>query len=170
MFRQGDTHSKLADRSKEKSVNGQTVKQNQKKLLELDPEMQEHVVTILQLAAKEFPEFDWTIASGKRTKKEQAELYAKGPSVTKAKPGQSRHEPGLAVDIYPMTKKGIPSYKEAKQAYDYLGNLAGEFGLLWGGAFDWKGPKGDYGHIEIRKGGEKITVNKRYFGEKKEGR
>jgi hypothetical protein len=53
--------------------------------------------------------YDWKVTSGPRTN--QAELYAQGrttpgPIITDAKPGESAHEFGEAVDAYPTLDKG----------------------------------------------------------------
>jgi peptidoglycan LD-endopeptidase CwlK len=81
--------------------------------------------------------YDTVIACTLRTHAEQAALYAQGrsapgPIVTKAKPGQSAHEYGLAIDVYPMfhgkliTDEGNPIWQE-------LGNFGQARGLQWYG-------------------------------------
>lgn len=54
----------------------------------------------------------WIVTSGRRTMAEQGRLYAqgrttKGSIVTNARPGQSPHNFGLAVDLAPMKGKAI---------------------------------------------------------------
>lgn len=99
-----------------------------------------------------------------RSFEEQAELYAKGRTklfdnqgnrlgiVTKAKPGQSWHQYGLALDFCLLSKSGV-SWEVAKD-YDKDGkadwleivDIFKGAGWLWGG--DWKTLK-DYPHVEF---------------------
>lgn len=71
-----------------------------------------------------------------RTMDEQAHLYAQGrtlpgPIVTKAKPGQSAHNYGMAFDICFV---GAVPYPEATDPrWHALGILGEELGLSWGG-------------------------------------
>lgn len=86
------------------------------------------------------------ITQATRTFKEQADLYAKGrttqgPVVTKAKPGSSYHNYGLAIDLVKMN--------DNKPDWQYnMGNLlpyAQKRGISWGGS--WLKFK-DYPHFE----------------------
>jgi hypothetical protein len=123
-------------------------KSTQDRLLELDPEAQLAVATLLQLASAQFPQYNWGIGSGYRSPAEQDKLFAKGPGVTRARGGRSMHNYGLAADVYPFTKEGIPSYKDAQAAYDYMGEVANNLNMTWGGTPGWGGPPGDYGHVQ----------------------
>lgn len=75
-----------------------------------------------------------------RTMEEQAHLYAKGrtlpgPQVTKAKPGQSPHNYGMAFDVAFEGKTPYP--KETDPRWEQLGKIGEMVGLKWGGR--WKG-------------------------------
>lgn len=91
----------------------------------------------------------WAV-SGTRTYAEQARLYfqgrtAAGPRVTDAKPGESAHNFGLAVDVCldgVIERKGLqPDWRPA--SYDALRPLTAKHGLGWGG--NWRKP--DRPHI-----------------------
>lgn len=71
-----------------------------------------------------------------RTLDEQAKLYAQGrtlpgPQVTKAKPGQSPHNWGMAFDICFEGKNPYPP--EADERWGTIGQLGESLGLSWGG-------------------------------------
>lgn len=71
-----------------------------------------------------------------RTMDEQAKLYAQGrtlpgPIVTKAKPGQSPHNFGMAFDICFAGKKPYPPEEDPR--WLELGQLGESLGLSWGG-------------------------------------
>lgn len=71
-----------------------------------------------------------------RTMDEQAKLYAQGrtlpgPIVTKAKPGQSPHNYGMAFDICFAGKQPYPPEDDPR--WLTLGQLGEELGLSWGG-------------------------------------
>ena len=91
-------------------------------------------------------EFDADIHMALRTWKTQADLYAIGRTkelnrkpVTKAKPGLSFHNYGLAIDIVfdgDLSKQGIQWSWDDKYPWTELGDLGKKFGLEWAG--DWK--------------------------------
>lgn len=119
---------------------------------QLSPQMRSKTKIILRSVRQRYPQYDWHIHSGRRTSQEQAKLYKvgrRGISGEKVKTYSkvSKHEMGMAVDIYPRNEN-IIEYDKAKDAYDYYGKLAKDLGLIWGG--DWNDPK-DYGHIELNK-------------------
>lgn len=71
-----------------------------------------------------------------RTMDEQAHLYAQGRTlpgriVTKAKPGQSPHNYGMAFDI--CFAGAVPFPPESDPRWLALGQLGESFGLSWGG-------------------------------------
>lgn len=91
------------------------------------------------------------VISGLRSWQQQAALYAQGRTkqgniVTKARPGSSWHNFGLAIDlglfqagVYLDEKK--PALADA--LYNQLGNLAAEMGIEWAG--NWKSfPEGPH--------------------------
>lgn len=76
---------------------------------------------------------------GFRSLEEQAALYAKGrtakgPRVTNAKPGQSAHNYGLAMDYVPFV--GRRTYNVKPLWWVKFGMAARAAGLEWGGS--WK--------------------------------
>lgn len=89
------------------------------------------------------------IICGLRTYSEQAELYAKGRTlpgkvVTKAGPGQSMHNFGLAFDIGIFVDN---KYLPESAQYAAAGAIGKELGLTWGG--DFQSIK-DEPHFELR--------------------
>lgn len=79
------------------------------------------------------------VFQGYRSYEKQAKLYAKGRTapgkiVTKAKPGYSWHNFGLAADVVFKTKGGHWSWAE-KHDWDHLGQIGKSIGLTWGGDF-----------------------------------
>lgn len=86
------------------------------------------------------------VTQGLRTFKEQQDLYDMGRTkpgkiVTKAKPGSSYHQYGLAVDLVELVNGGLDwGYNMAK-----LLPYAHKYGISWGG--NWTGFK-DYPHFE----------------------
>jgi peptidoglycan LD-endopeptidase CwlK len=93
---------------------------------------------------------------------EQAHLYAKGrtepgPIVTKAKPGYSWHNFGLAFDVAFLTEEGRITWTGP---WDKLGAIGEELGLVWGGNFK---TFQDRPHFEYHPAGETLaTLRKSY--------
>lgn len=91
------------------------------------------------------------IISAMRTMEEQEKIYAQGRTapgaiVTKAPPGSSYHNWGLAVDIAPLSVSGEVNYN-----YDqgkWVG-IASQWNITWGGS--WAGFK-DLDHWENKMG------------------
>lgn len=91
------------------------------------------------------------IISGTRTYEEQNELYAKGRTkpgsiVTNARAGYSHHNFGIAFDIGLF--RGA-DYLEDGASYDYVGKVAKEMNLVWGG--NWRSIV-DKPHVEYPTG------------------
>lgn len=91
------------------------------------------------------------IVQGLRTFAQQQAIYNQGRTtpdsiVTKAKPGQSYHNYGLAIDVVPVIKNG----RELDWEYDFdkLEPSAIKYGITWGGT--WKSPDRD--HFELTMG------------------
>jgi peptidoglycan L-alanyl-D-glutamate endopeptidase CwlK len=89
------------------------------------------------------------VIDGLRTYAQQAELYAKGRTlpgkiVTKAGPGQSMHNFGLAFDIGIFVDN---KYLPESAQYAAAGAVGKELGLTWGG--DFQSIK-DEPHFELR--------------------
>lgn len=75
-----------------------------------------------------------------RTLEDQAVLYAQGRTtpgaiVTNAKPGQSAHNYGLALDVVPLIH-GKPDWSGSSPVWTELANLGQARGLQWLGAPD----------------------------------
>jgi peptidoglycan L-alanyl-D-glutamate endopeptidase CwlK len=94
---------------------------------------------------------DYFAVSGYRSDEEQARLYNQGrttpgPVVTQARPGQSAHNFGLAVDFVRdgyLDRAGLqPDWRP--ESYDVLGEEALRRGLAWGGS--WAKP--DRPHVQ----------------------
>jgi peptidoglycan LD-endopeptidase CwlK len=73
-----------------------------------------------------------------RSMEEQAALYAQGRTtpgriVTNAKPGQSAHNFGLALDVVPIVN-GKPDWDGTHPVWDQIGQLGQVRGLQWLGA------------------------------------
>lgn len=96
---------------------------------------------------------------GFRTYVEQAKLYFQGRTqpgriVTWAKPGESPHCFGLAIDFVPSSQKDHLDPDWESPYYDLLGPIARKYGLVWGG--DWNHPdrptkKSDRPHVQVPK-------------------
>ena len=93
------------------------------------------------------------IYCGRRTMEEQAALYAKGRTaggkiVTKAKPGQSYHNYGLAFDWVPL--KAAPKNKDLYIA-DWGNAMAYKLGEKVGVSFDLAAITWETGHLQTSK-------------------
>lgn len=94
------------------------------------------------------------IYCGRRTMEEQAALYAKGRTkqpgkiVTKAKPGQSYHNYGLAFDWVPL--KAAPKNKDLLTA-DWGNDMAYRLGEKVGLSFGLAAISWETGHLQTSK-------------------
>lgn len=92
-----------------------------------------------------------------RSNEEQARLYAQGrtapgPEVTKAKPGQSKHNslPSEAFDIAFKNSDGGLDWSE--YLFKDFAEIVKPLGVKWGGDFGWKPGEGwDKPHFEQMK-------------------
>ena len=104
--------------------------------------------TVLQLFGRmESRGYQMALLEGFRSAERQGMLANKGPSVTHARVGQSRHQYGLAADVAPMRQgRLVISERDpwAAAAYQALGEEAGKLGLTWGGSWTFR----DLGHVE----------------------
>lgn len=105
------------------------------------------------------------ISAGFRSMEEQASLYGQGrlyysyrgknyadlskPQVTKAKPGQSFHNFGVAVDFFIVSDDGRNAIWTINAKWKRVAAIGKELGFKWGG--DWTGFK-DYPHLEMTGG------------------
>ncbi|MEK4082387.1 M15 family metallopeptidase [Psychrobacillus sp. FSL K6-1415] len=104
------------------------------------------------------------ISSGFRSNEEQAYIYGQGrPSytwnnkkygssgsiVSKAKPGTSVHNYGLAIDYFLVSDDGNQSLWTVNDKWKRVGAIAKSMGFEWGG--DWTSFR-DYPHLQFTKG------------------
>ncbi len=94
------------------------------------------------------------ISSGYRSNAEQQRLYNQGRTtpgniVTNAKPGQSMHNYGLAVDYFLTNKDGTKALWTVDAKWRRVAAIAKSLGFAWGG--DWRGFV-DYPHLEMTGG------------------
>jgi peptidoglycan L-alanyl-D-glutamate endopeptidase CwlK len=111
---------------------------------DLHPTVAEKARQLIELCKAE--DIELRITSTLRTFAEQADLYAQGRTkpgqiVTRAKPGQSWHQFGLAFDCCPFYR-GKPVWNS--RHWDQIGQLGKKLGLIWGGM--WLKP--DKPHFE----------------------
>lgn len=115
----------------------------------LNPNLQGLAQQLIELAKREGIQL--IITSGYRSNEEQEKLYqqgrtTKGPVVTHAKPGSSKHNHGLAFDVAPLDKNGKPHWPEDEALWEKIGRIGESLGLKWGGR--WAGFK-DRPHFEL---------------------
>ena len=118
-----------------------------RRIAKLHPEIQAMAKEFIIRADRELG-IKLRVASGLRTFKEQQDLYDKGRSkpgkiVTNAKPGDSFHNYGLAIDVVEI-KDGKAIWKNPR--WQQIADLAKSIGFKWGG--DWKSFK-DRPHFEF---------------------
>ena len=83
----------------------------------------------------------WVCYCGRRTMKEQADLYEKGrtkpgPKVTNAPPGSSAHNYGLGGDCGPLVTGGHDIWWDAPAAiWEKYGEICEKHYITWGGHF-----------------------------------
>ena len=118
------------------------------------------LVLLIQLLSSDFsqavPGATLRPYDGYRTHQEQADVYARGrtkpgPIITNARPGQSKHNQGKAVDVVIVCDGRdrwdvkVDCDGDGKDDYAELGGLGEKLGLVWGGR--WKFV--DIGHFEL---------------------
>jgi len=94
---------------------------------------------------------DILVTCTSRTNAEQASLYAEGRTapgriVTNAKPGQSAHNYGLAIDIVPVIN-GKLCWDDANPVWQEIGKIGMARGLVWLGAPG--SPFREYPHFQM---------------------
>ncbi|MFJ7928937.1 peptidoglycan-binding protein [Peribacillus sp. NPDC096448] len=104
------------------------------------------------------------ISAGYRSMEEQANLYGQGrvysynginysnlakPIVTNAKPGQSYHNYGLAIDFFIVSDDGRRAIWKVDSKWQRVSAIGKALGFKWGG--DWSSFK-DYPHLEMTGG------------------
>ncbi len=116
----------------------------------LDPDFRQRLLLTMQLM-REKHGVEMVLLEGFRSEQRQAELLAMGPTVTRAAPGASHHQHGLAADCAFLFDGRIVISEQdprAARAYALYGDIAQSTGLTWGGA--WRNLK-DLGHVELRR-------------------
>lgn len=95
-----------------------------------------------------------TVVAGLRTSMDQQILYSQGRSkpghiVTNARPGESMHNYGLAVDVVPYLSGQFGDLNWNVKTAQFQAMVAAmkAEGLEWGG--DWKGDLGDFDHFQL---------------------
>lgn len=119
-----------------------------RRIEDLQPIMQPRVRA--WLAACKDAGLDILVTCTLRPWTEQAALYAQGRTtpgrvVTYARPGDSAHNHGLAVDFVPMAA-GKPQWSATHPHWQIAGELAERAGLEWAGR--WKRFR-EYPHVEM---------------------
>ena len=84
---------------------------------------------------------DLVVTNGFRSNAEQERLYNQGrttpgPIVTKAKPGTSWHNHGLAFDVAVRGPNGQATWPNDTALWKRIGSVGKTIGLRWGGDFD----------------------------------
>jgi hypothetical protein len=89
------------------------------------------------------------VTSGKRSTERQAALYANRANnpLPVARPGTSKHEQGLAVDV-------VPTGARASSVWAAIGEEGEREGLRWGGRFSKRDPP----HFELLGGGGELVI------------
>lgn len=118
-------------------------KRNEKKVVQLHPKIQCDVRNFINSAEKELG-IQLIIVQGLRTFAEQDKLYSQGRTspgkiVTKVKGGQSMHNYGVAIDVFPLHADGKLHMEKDRENIEMLKKvapIAKRYGFSWGG--DWK--------------------------------
>jgi len=108
------------------------------RLSQVHPKLSELIQKLAELLAAE--EIDLHVTQGLRSFQQQADLYAQGrtkpgPIVTKAPPGHSWHEFGMAVDVVPFDKEGHPDWNADHPAWKRIVEVGKSLGLFSGTDF-----------------------------------
>jgi len=91
------------------------------------------------------------VAQGARSFSEQQAIYDQGRTtpgsiVTKARPGDSYHQYGLAFDVVPVAYKSLSDWNPTGPHWAAIGQIGEALGLTWGGR--WVTP--DKPHFELK--------------------
>jgi peptidoglycan L-alanyl-D-glutamate endopeptidase CwlK len=102
----------------------------------LESGFREQVEELMQ-KVEEVTGLHWVITSGRRTMQEQEVLYAQGRTapgkvVTKAPPGSSAHNFGLAADLAPLKADGTIWWEAPKMKWRVMADMALQMGLVPG--------------------------------------
>ena len=105
----------------------------------LEPDFKPQVEELIR-RTEEATKRKWGISDARRTMAQQRDIYAQGRTkpgkvVSNAKPGQSAHNFGYAVDLWPLKADGDFDWGASRKLFDAMGAVAVELGLTWGGNF-----------------------------------
>lgn len=116
----------------------------------LDEDFRHRLLTVYRSLAQQG--YTLALLEGYRSPERQAQLRARGSSVTNAGAYQSYHQFGLAADsAFYRDGRLVISERDpwAMRGYQLLGEAAEAQGLRWGGRWQLQ----DYGHVELRRPG-----------------
>jgi hypothetical protein len=110
-----------------------------KRIDTLEPDFKPIVATLLA-RTEAATNRKWAISDARRTMVQQRDIFAQGRTkpgkvVSNAKPGQSAHNFGYAVDLWPLKADGEFDWGASRKLFDAMGAIAVELGLTWGGNF-----------------------------------
>lgn len=116
----------------------------------LDEDFRRRLLAVYRSLAQQG--YTLALLEGYRSPQRQAQLQARGASVTNAGAYQSYHQFGLAADsAFHRDGRLVISERDpwAMRGYQLLGEAAEAQGLRWGGSWQLQ----DYGHVELRRPG-----------------
>lgn len=118
----------------------------------INPQVKEYALELIRRAYGEGIYVQ--ISSGYRSNAEQQKLYNQGRTtpgniVTNARPGQSVHNYGLAIDFFLVSDDGNTALWTVNDKWKRVAAIGKSMGFQWGG--DWKSFP-DYPHLDMQKG------------------
>lgn len=128
------------------------------KIMQLHPQMRDKVRQFINNADQQGIKL--RVTSGYRSWDEQAALYAQGRTapgaiVTNAKPGDSYHNYGLAVDVVPIVN-GVADWSTD---WNKIAGIGKPLGFVWGGEFT---TITDKPHFEMHFGNTLASLKDKY--------
>ncbi len=108
-------------------------------LAKVHPRLRQRIVEVARIMVQRNPSIRCVVTSGLRTFEEQEHIYAQGrtrpgPIVSNARPGQSYHNYGLAVDLASLKGNTI-DWSDTSPNWAIMGAEGQRLGLEWGGAW-----------------------------------
>lgn len=118
----------------------------------INPRVKEYAIELIRRAYAEGIYVQ--ISSGYRSNAEQQRLYNQGRTtpgniVTNARPGQSVHNYGLAIDFFLVSDDGNTALWTVNNKWKRVAAIGKSMGFQWGG--DWRSFP-DYPHLDMQKG------------------
>lgn len=104
------------------------------------------------------------MVQGTRTFAQQQAIYDQGRTtpgtvVTKARPGDSYHQYGLAFDVVPDAYKDLPNWNPGGEYWGTIAQIGESLGLEWGGR--WSTP--DEPHFQIPESAAPLSDLKAFY-------